>query len=225
MTKRIVVLVISVVLLLVGASVAVAGGALMAVFGSDNTLATGPERVSTDTSALVVVMDDIHGSNGFATTVDDPTLKITDTSPGRDVFIGIAPKSDVDQHLADVAVDKATDFDVDHFSFKTDRQEGSTRPSSPAAQLFWTARGSGRQATLDWKITDGSYRMVLIYADASPGVAVNGRFALTVPHLFGIGLAILIGGIIAAVIGVVLLIVGIRMRPRTAVPPAAPYRP
>jgi hypothetical protein len=225
MTKRIVVLVISVVLLLVGASVAVAGGALMAVFGSDNTLAAGPERVSTDTSALVVVMDDIHGSNGFATTVDDPTLKITDTSPGRDAFIGIAPKSDVDRYLANVAVDKATDFDVDHFRFKTDRQEGSTRPSSPAAQLLWTARGSGRQATLDWKITDGSYRMVLIYADASPGVAVNGRFALTMPHLFGIGLAILIGGIIAAVIGVVLLIVGIRMRPRTAVPPAAPYRP
>jgi hypothetical protein len=47
--------------------------------------------------------------------------------------------------------------------------------------------GSGRQATLDWKITDGSYRVVVMNADAAPSVALDGRFALTIPHLFTLG--------------------------------------
>jgi membrane-associated phospholipid phosphatase len=40
---------------------------------------------------------------------------------------------------------------------------------------------------------------------ASPGVAVDGRFALTVAHVFAIGVAMLVAGIAAAVIGVILL--------------------
>ena len=49
-------------------------------------------------------------------------------------------------------------------------------------------------------------------ADASRSVAVDGRFALTVPHLFAVGIGVLIVGIVVLVIGVVLLVVGIRMR-------------
>jgi hypothetical protein len=36
-----------------------------------------------------------------------------------------------------------------------------------------------------------------------PGVAVNGPFALNIPHLFAIGVGLLIAGIVVALIGLV----------------------
>ena len=69
MGKKIVVIVISVLLLLLGAGFAAAGGALMALFGSDNTATSGQQHLSTQTAALVATADDINGTNGFATTV------------------------------------------------------------------------------------------------------------------------------------------------------------
>ena len=58
-------------------------------------------------------------------------------------------------------------------------------------------------------------------ADASPGVTVDGQFALAIPHLFAIGIGLLIAGIIGVLAGVVLLIVGIRMSSRPK-PPVQP---
>jgi hypothetical protein len=91
---------------------------------------------------------------------------------------------------------------------------GNTQPAAPTDQSFWAAQGSGRQATLDWKITDGSYELVVMNSDATPSVAVDGRFALTIPHLFAIGIAVLVVGILILAGGVVLLVVGIRMHSR-----------
>jgi hypothetical protein len=214
MVKRVIVIVLAVLLCLGGGLLAVAGGALMAVFGSDNTLRSGSHPASTDTSALVTATGDINGANGFATSVDQPTLRVSVTGTGRDVFIGIGPAAAVDQYLAGSAVDKVTDLDVDPFRLRTVRQPGSEPPAPPVEQTFWTARGTGRTASIDWKIHDGSYRLVVMNADASPGVNVDGQFTLAIPHLFAIGMGLLIAGIIGLLAGVVLLIVGIRMTSR-----------
>ena len=58
-------------------------------------------------------------------------------------------------------------------------------------------------------------------ADASSGVGVNGRFARTIPHLFALTIGVLAGGAVVALIGVILLVVGVRMRTRSQVPPSA----
>jgi hypothetical protein len=54
-------------------------------------------------------------------------------------------------------------------------------------------------------VTDGNYRVVIMNTDASPGLAIDGRFSLTLPWLFGIGLGSLALGIPIAVAGLVLL--------------------
>ncbi len=220
MVKRVIVIVIAAILLAGGALVAIGGGVLMALFGSDSTLTSGVRPVSTSTSALVTALNDIKNTNGVATTVDQPSLRVTIPNAQRPVFIGVGPAADVDRYLAGVAIDKVTDFDVDPFRLKTVRQDGTARPAPPGSQSFWVARGTGTNATLNWKINDGSYRLVVMNADASPGVTVSGRFALTIPHVFGFAIGILVGGIVVAVLGVVLLVVGVRMRPRAQ---PAPY--
>ena len=220
MVKRVVVIVIAALLLVGGGVAAIGGGLLMTLFGSDNTLTSGVHRVSTPTSALVTALDDIKDTNGFGATVDKPTLRISIPSSDRPAFIGIGRAADVDRYLAGAAFDKVTDLEVDPFKLKTVRQNGTVQPTPPAEQTFWVARGSGPNASLNWKISDGTYRLVVMNADATAGVGANGRFGLTIPHLFAIGVGILAAGIVAALIGVALLVIGVRMRPRSQIPPA-----
>jgi hypothetical protein len=73
---------------------------------------------------------------------------------------------------------------------------------------------------VNWKITDGSYRLVLINADASPSVTVDGTFALRIANLFTIGLILLLAGGAVAIAGIVALVLGARQpaAPRSTVP-------
>jgi len=225
MVKRVIVIVVSIILLIGGGAAAIGGGALMAVFGSDNTLTSGTQQVSTPTVALVTALDDVKGTNGFATTVDQPTFRVSIAGSNRSQFLGIGPAAAVDRYLAGAAVDKVTDLDVDPFRLKTVRQDGATRLTPPTEQTFWVAQGSGTDISLTWKVRDGSYRFVVMNSDGTSGVTVNGQISLQVPHLFAIGIGILIAGIVVVLIGVLLLVIGIRMRSRPPVtPPAVPVQ-
>ena len=195
----------------------------MAIFGTDNTATSGTRHLSTQTAALVATADDINGTTGFGSRVSKPTLRITVTNPNQDVFIGVGPKAAVNQYLAGVGIENIRDFSLEPFRLRTEVRSGSTQPAAPANQSFWIAHASGRQATLDWKITDGSYQLVVMNADATPSVAVDGQFALTIPHLFAIGIGVLVLGIVILAGGIVALVVGIRMHSRPG--PTAPGAP
>lgn len=213
MAKRMFVMVLGVVLFLIGASAALGGGALMVIFGADSTITSGQEPVPTQQSALVVSMNDIKDTNGFATVAGRPTLRLSVDGSGRDLFVGIGSAAAVDQYLTKVSIDRVTDLEVDPFKLKTSPRDGSAMPAAPGAQTFWTARGSGSTAALDWKVSDGSYRLVLMNADASPGVNAAGRVELKVPGLFAIGIGILGAGVVLGLVGLALLIIGARMHP------------
>jgi hypothetical protein len=219
------VMVFGIILFLIGASAALGGGALTVIFGADSTITSGHESLATQKTALVVSMNDIKDTNGFATVVGRPTLKVTVNGAGRDVFVGIGPAAAVDEYLAGTSIDRVTDLEVDPFKLKTSPRDGSATPAPAGAQTFWTARGSGSTASLSWKVSDGSYRLVLMNADAAPGANAAGRVELKVPGLFAIGLSILCGGVVVGLIGLALLIIGVRMRPygRPPVPAGAGY--
>jgi len=226
MAKKVIALVLGALLLIGGAVLAVGGIVLMAAFGRDGTLTSPSERLATPTTALVAALDDIEGTSGVAAGAGTPALRLSVTGSGSAVFVGVGPAAAVDRYLAGSRIDRVTDLEVDPFALKTVRQDGNATPGAPDSQTFWTARASGPVASLNWKITDGSYRLVVMNADARPGVQADGRFTLAIPHLFGIGLGILIGGLILCLIGALLLVLGVRTRSRPA--PSAmtvpPYR-
>jgi hypothetical protein len=208
-TKRIVCIVLGSLLIVVGALTAIVGTALLVLFRGSDTLSSGTEHATTQTVALVVRLDDVQGASGPADAVGTPSITVSATS-GRDVFVGIGPAAAVDRYLAGAPIDRVTDLEVDPFKLKTVRRDGSAVPQPPAEQSFWTAKASGSNARLTWHITDGNYRLVVMNADSSPGVAVDGEFSLTVPHLFGVALGLLIGAAIALIVGVALLVLGLR---------------
>jgi hypothetical protein len=217
MTRRVVLFVVGGVLLVIGVLAAIAGGALMAFFGSDDTLSSGVQQVSTPTRALVSPADSIQGASGAQTVVGSVRLRITatPTGGGRLLFLGIGPASAVDRYLNGVSHDVATDVSVTPFHLTLARQGGTATPPPPASQSFWVAKASGNHPTLTWTVTSGSYRVVVMNTGAAAPVAFAGGLDLTIPHSFAIGIGLLIGGIVLVLIAIVLIVLGARTRPQS----------
>jgi hypothetical protein len=212
MGKRMIVMILASLLLLGGAGLAVAGGALMVAFGTDSKLTSEQHQIATDTKALVTAIDDIQDVGSVASVVGQPRLRLDVSAPSRKVFIGIGPAAAVERYLARTRIDRVTDLEVDPFTLKTELRDGALAPGAPGAQTFWTAQSSGASPSLDWKVEDGSYRLVIMNADATAGVHADGRVGLEMPNLFAIGVGVLVGGVLVAIIGLTLVVVAVRMR-------------
>ena len=180
MAKRVVLFVLGGLLLVIGALAAIAGGALMALFGSNNTLSSGVQQVSTPTHALVSPADSIQGASGAQTVLGKVRLHITatPTGTGHRLFLGIGPQSAVDRYLSRVSYDVATDVSVTPFHLTLARHLGTATPPPPGSQSFWVARASGTHPTLTWTVTNGSYRVVAMNTDAAAPVAFAGALDL-----------------------------------------------
>jgi hypothetical protein len=217
MTRRVVLFVLGGVLLVIGVLAGIGGGALMALFGTNDTVSSGVQQVSTPTRALVSPASSIQDTSGVQTVFGSVRLRVTATpaGAGQHIFLGIAPASAVDRYLSGVSHDVATDVSVDPFRLTLARHGGTATPPPPGSQSFWVAQASGTHPTLTWTVKDGSYRVVVMNADAAAPVAFSAGLDLTIPHLFAIGLGLLIGGIVLIVIAVVLIVLGARTRPRS----------
>jgi hypothetical protein len=222
MAKQIVLIVLGGVLIVIGALAVAGGAALMALFGSDNTLSSGLQQVSTPTLALVSPASSIEGTSGAQTALGNVRLRITatPTAAGQHLFLGIGPAASVNDYLGDSSYDVATSVSVAPFRLTLAHHRGAGTPAPPASQLFWVAQASGNHPTLTWTVTSGSYRVVAMNTDATAPVAFNGGLDLTIPHAFAIGIGLLIGGIVLILTGIVLIVLGVRARPRSRSQPA-----
>ena len=220
MTRRVVLIVLGGVLLVLGALTAIGGGALMALFGSSDTLNSGVQQVSTPTRALVSPVAAIQDSTGFQTIFGTVRLHITaaPAGTGQHIFIGIGPAAAVDRYLSGVSHDVATDVTLTPFHLTLARHPGAAQPAPPGSQSFWVAEASGNHATLSWTVTDGSYRIVAMNTGGAAPVSLNTQLGITIPHMFTIGVGLLAGGIVLTLLAVLLLVLGVRAKPR---PPAA----
>jgi len=216
MARKVVLIVLGALLLVIGALAAIGGGALMALFGSNNTLSSGVQNVSTPTRALVSPAGSIQGESGAQTVLGSVRLRITatPTGAGHQLFLGIGPASAVDRYLSGVSYDVATDVSVSPFHLTLARHGGTATPPPPGSQSFWVAKASGNHPTLTWTVTSGSYQVVVMNTDASAPVAFAGGLDLTIPHSFAIGLGLLIGGIVLILIAITLIVLGARTRAR-----------
>lgn len=223
MARRVVLFVVGGVLLVIGLLAAISGGALMALFGSNDTLDSGVQHISTPTRALVSPASSIHNTSGLQTVFGSVRLRInaTPSGAGQHLFLGVGPASAVDRYLSGVSHDVATDVSVRPFHLTLDRHGGTATPPAPGTQSFWVAQASGSHPTLTWTVTNGSYRVVAMNTDAAVPVAFVGSFHLTIPHLFAAGIGLLVGGIVLILIAIILIVLGARTRPPQASRPVA----
>ena len=136
-------------------------------------------------------------------------LRGSTTDPGKEIFIGIAPRADVAAYLAGVRHTEIVDVRFDPFRVIYREVAGAKTLSDPARQSFWaaTATGPGEQE-LTWDLRSGSWAVVVMNADASAPVAVNLQAGARSDLLWPVFIGLLIGGLVMLLIGVPLIVLG-----------------
>jgi hypothetical protein len=222
-----------VAVIILGALIALCGGACMTggavlgvAVGGDGWIESDEGQLDTETRALVSEVAEIaDGDDDAADFFDevDFRLRIRVDAGDEDVFLGVGPAGIVTAYLAGVEHDVVDDVEFDPLEVETTTIPGTVEPEPPGDQPFWVQQvsGSGRQV-LDWDIEAGSYRFVLMNADASPGVDTEGKLAVKIPFVKGIVIGLLASGAIALAIGLSMIIVAARSGGGSPPAPAQP---
>ena len=150
---------------------------------------------STPASALATVSTEL-GSAGVGWLyspglLDEVRVRVTPTSPGPPLFVGIGRSTDVERYLAGVGHTVITGFWGD----ETETVAGGSPRSAPGMQNFWAASDTGRGTrTLVWEPKDGSWTVVVMNADARPGIDVGADLGARMPALLWIAVGVLAAG-------------------------------
>jgi uncharacterized protein DUF4389 len=206
-------LIAGVLLLLPAAGLGVGGGTLLALDNARDSsgYVTSPIfHLSSSTAAITAENLTITDADQWARSLGDVGgLRVTATSlTGRPIFVGVASQTAVDEWLAGKAHDELTG--LTDGTARYNRAAGTLQTvSNPAGQSFWLATATGTApAGLQWNLADGSYAVVVVNADGSPGVNADVRGAAQVPHLAGLGGTMLGVGIALVLLAVGLIVAG-----------------
>lgn len=224
-------------------------GVTGAIFGSIAaalvvaTIALGILIGTRDADGIMTGRTTSLSSNGYAITVEDidlgsipdqivpdrllGTLRFQAQSDvGLPIFIGVGPADEVASYLTNVARSEVTHFGSGRTRYV--EHDGASAPASATSQGFWTevAEGAGTQ-TLEWKPRSGSWAIVVMNSDTSPGVDLTASTGVETPWAL-VGLIVTaVGAFLAVVAAVVTLFFTFRPRRSTQVqldeqPPATP---
>ena len=146
------------------------------------------------------------------------TFKVegSNNDPSKGIFIGVAEESYLSGYLSDVEYDEITDFSFRPYEVEYTNHPGSSVPAAPTSQTFWTEStyGIGTQ-TLEWELETGTYSLMLMNDDGSHGVDMDVAIGAKVPLVFGVGVGMAVGGIVALIAGILMVIFAIRGRKRS----------
>jgi len=220
-------------LILVGVPILISGTALMAVTQSlnDGRGYIGVSGVDLETGTQAIVFKPVHIDEMVIEEIDGPMvrywhpepgdfidLKFTlDSNNGKDVFIGIAEESKVGPVFAGKTYHTIIDIDMDsprdsspQITYR--RYNGDPIEGSPADLGIWTTYAYGDELTLEWEPEEGDYWIVIMNLDGSSGVDVDAGLGVKAPFLDLIGTGLLLGGLVVSGLGALIIYVAIVRR-------------
>ncbi|MGE5226168.1 MAG: hypothetical protein ACM3OO_04765 [Planctomycetaceae bacterium] len=207
-------------MVLIGLGATIFGVAAMVLVGPDGTFSIADRHAQGDGHALVfdelALRGNLPTSGDLATTLD---LSVQGAS--QDVFVGIGPTPLVRRYLGDASIDKVVQVNWPG-GVRTEPVPGTGTPRPPGGQPFWVAANSGRAASISWTVQGGDWTVVVMNANASPGVDVTGSLSVSLPILGPAGVLTLVFGVVFLVAGVLLTISGAKT-PRAAEAGAAAF--
>jgi hypothetical protein len=229
-----------VVTLVIGVVVALAAGTLLAagatvglvghsVRDGQGFYMSPTESFTSEGRAIVsetIRLPRTGGGWSAASILGDLKLRVQSNGAGP-VFVGVARAADATRYLNGVPHSVVTN--PGSTSPNYDRLPGTRAPVPPSTAGFWVAQtqGSGRQE-LTWPASSGSWRLVVMNADASAPIAADASIGTTFPAMGRFVTVALVTGALLLVLGIVLTVIAIRgPRPAAPVayPPATPYPP
>ena len=174
---------------------------------------TGVHEFSTSGSALATEPTQL-GASGVGWLYSPALLgklriRVTPLSAGPALFVGIGRSTDVDRYLAGVNHTVLSDF----FGNKVKTVAGGSPASAPGTQHFWVASSTGPGAqTLKWDPHSGSWTVVVMNANAQPGIGVRTDLGARMPAVLWIAIGLLLAGAVFLVGGGLLIAGAIRGR-------------
>ena len=225
---RVIAVVLGALLLLPALGLVAGGGVLLwaDTWGRDDDgyLFTATDEFSTAGYALVSDRIELETDADWvplSAALGTARLEAAGTDTGEDVFLGVGPTSDVEAYLAGVERTVVDNLGLDTSAADQELVPGSAPDGLPTEQDFWTveASGTGTQQ-LSWEPAEGSWTLVIMNADGSPGVAVDARIGATTPALGGLAWGLLGVGLFLVLVATLVLVLAAR-RPSAA--PGAPY--
>jgi hypothetical protein len=227
--SRVVMLVVGVLLALAGLALGAAGTGLLVAYAAggdqDGYLTSPTFALETETHAVTAEELEFTQAPGDWTPWGDRLdLRVTVTPAEGPVFVGIAPRDDVAAYLDGVAHDELQRLDLPGATYL--RQSGQRAPAPPSTETFWaeSVEGTGTQ-TLTWTAQSGQWAVVVMNADASPGVAVEATAGAHTDLLLPIGIGLLIAALVLLGAGAALIVAAVATSrapaPAATVPVAA----
>lgn len=191
---------VRVLALVVGTVLALVGLAAAVLVGTDDTVRTGEQEMTTQTAALTTTSQ--------ALDMMGPTLHVAATArDGAEVFVGVGHEVDVDAYLDDVEHDQITRVALP-WSPEVVRSEGGTETvaASPDTRDWWfvQASGPGRQE-VSYELGEDPVRVVIMRADGQAPVGADVEFGFQIENLFTTALLALAAGIVLLLFGIFVL--------------------
>jgi hypothetical protein len=143
---------------------------------------------------------------------------------GEPVFVGIASEAQVDAYLNGVAHSEVEQLRASGYRGTT--RAGARVPETPTDARGWSAAvaGPGTQ-TVRWDPESGSWAVVVMNADGSPGVLADVQLGARANWLLPLSLVLLAGGLGLGAAAAALIAVGAAGGSRPAAVPIAPAAP
>jgi len=196
----------------VGAALALGGGALVAVDSSERTrdgyYETSSEHVHSSGYAVASESIDLGGLGSVGEDIAGRIRIRVAPDGSAPTFVGIAHRDDVDAYLAGVKHTSVAELD----DVELDDHAGGAPATGPQQQTFWKATSTGTgERTVSWKVREGDWRVVVMNANATPGVDAGLRAGAKTDVVLWLGLGLLGLAVLAGGTGLALL-AGDRMR-------------
>ena len=212
---RVIALILGSLILTVGAVFLIGGGTLVGVnfgFEDDEGFLTAPSaELERDTYAITAP---VFLDSEWVWWWRHPTQAKVEMEGSGSIFLGIAPRADVEAYFAEASYAQIEDLEFRDYrddgvwASRYREYPGTEAPASPSEQTFWTAsvEGEGLQ-TLRWDIEAGDWLLVAMNADGSRGIEIEGTVGVEAPWLLGLGIGLLAGGLLVAALGLILVLV------------------
>jgi hypothetical protein len=227
--SRVVMLVVGILLALTGLGLGAAGTGVLVAYGAggdaDGFLTSPDFDLQTDTYAITAEeLELVEAPGDWTPWGDRLDLRVTVNAAEQPVFVGIAPWAEVTAYLDGVAHDELQRLDLPGATYLT--HPGEREPSAPSTETFWaeSAEGTGTQ-TLTWSAEDGRWSVVVMNADASPGVAVEATAGAHTDLLLPIGIGLLVTALVLLGAGTALIVAAVATSRAPVPAPTSPTAP
>ncbi len=145
----------------------------------------------------------------YSELIGDVRVRVTplqqDAGP---LFVGVARTADARTFLAGASYDRVRDLTSSGPHYQ--RQGGSAAPVPPASSDIWVAQASGTgQQQVVWPSESGDWTVVVMNADATPGLGIRADVGATTPALTGVAAGLLAAGAVLLLGGIALMALGV----------------